>query len=195
MHVFCFCDNMRDIYLATCPDESVREEMGIQRERDMRLGKQEEKRGGNGERPGSHGEKRVSNGEKRVSYGEKGVSYGEKRGDRCLVINSHWTSAAKAAPIEQVDSQHCFQPSSHDNRPVIGVTLASGHHHYHSDHHNSLFILALLLSAENSPPSECRGARNESERCILCIKYQPSASKQMVKMLGIVMVRGVRSWR
>jgi len=112
-------------------DESVREEMGIQRERDMRLGKQEEKRGSNGERPGS-------NGEKRVSHGEKRVSYGEKRGDRCLVINSHWTSAAKAAPIEQ----------------------------------------ALLLSAENSPPSECRGARNESEREILGRRRSSSVSDQ-----------------
>ena len=27
-------------------------------------------------------------------------------------------------------------------------------------------MLALLLSAENSPPSECRGTRNESERWV-----------------------------
>ena len=171
MQVFCFCDNMRDIYLATCPDESVREEMGIQRERDMRLGKQEEKRGSHGERPGSHGEKRVSNGEKRVSYGEKGVSYGEKRGDRCLVINSHWTSAAKAAPIEQVDSQHCFQPSSHDNRPVIGVTLASGHHHYHS------IIIILFLSW----PCCCR----------LRTAHPPSAGERGMRVKGAYYVLSI----
>ena len=162
MQVFCFCDNMRDIYLATCPDESVREEMGIRRERDMRLGKQEEKRGSNGERPGSHGEKRVSNGEKRVSYGEKGVSYGEKRGDRCLVINSHWTSAAKAAPIEQVDSQHCFQPSSHDNRPVIGVTLAT------------IIITVIIIILFLSWPCCCR----------LRTAHPPSAGERGMRVKG-----------
>ena len=40
---------------------------------------------------------------KMVRRGEKSGILGEKRGDRCLVINSHWSSAPKAsAPIEQV---------------------------------------------------------------------------------------------
>ena len=39
---------------------------------------------------------------KMVRRGEKSGILGEKRGDRCLVINSHWSSAPKAsAPIEQ----------------------------------------------------------------------------------------------
>ena len=58
-------------------------------------------------------------------HGEKIGSRGEKRGDRCLVINSHWASATKAsAPMEQVNSEHCIAvcfPSSSHNRPVIFV--------------------------------------------------------------------------
>ena len=41
---------------------------------------------------------------KMVRRGEKSGILGEKRGDRCLVINSHWASASKAsAPMEQVN--------------------------------------------------------------------------------------------
>ena len=93
--------------------EGMGGEMGSDR---SRFGK---KGGRHGERPGSREEKRGSIGEKMVGEGEKRVRYGEKRGDRCLGINSHWTSAARAPPIEQVDT---FSP--YDNRPIIVITMA-----------------------------------------------------------------------
>ena len=53
---------------------------------------------------GERGSRLASHGEKPGRLVEKRGSRGEKRGDRCLVINSHWASASKAsAPMEQVN--------------------------------------------------------------------------------------------
>ena len=72
--------------------------------------------------------------------------------ERCIAINSHWPVSSVAGATksaEQVNTSGRLSSADQSFQTTLICNILSK---------------ALLISAENSPPSETRGPRNESER-------------------------------